>query len=93
MKSCAKTKTCRPSTVPVAGHHPVAGDALVAHPEVGAAVGDELVQLDEGAGVEQEVDPLARGELARLVLLGDALGSAAELGLPLQGVQAGAERV
>ena len=31
--------------------------------------------------------------LPGLVLLGDALGSAAELGLPLQGIQASAERV
>ena len=34
----------------------------------------------------QQVQPLAGGELARLVLLGDALGSTAELGLPLPGV-------
>ena len=37
--------------------------------------------------------PLASGELARLVLLGDALRAAAELGLPLEGIQPGAERV
>jgi hypothetical protein len=53
----------------------------------------ELVQLGEGAGVEQQFQPLASGELARLVLLGDALGAAAELGLPLEGLQPGPERV
>jgi hypothetical protein len=44
------------------------------HAEVGAAVGDELVELDEGARVEQQVDALAGGQLAVGVLLGDALG-------------------
>jgi hypothetical protein len=35
-------------------------------------VGHEPVQLDEAALVEQQVEPLAGGELALLVLLGDA---------------------
>ena len=43
-------------------------------------MGDEAVELDEAALVEQEVEPLARGELALLVLLGDARGAPALLG-------------
>jgi hypothetical protein len=62
----------------VAGHHAVAGDLLVGHAEVGAAVLDEHVPLLEGAGVEQEVDALARGELPAGVLRLDALRAAAE---------------
>ena len=77
----------------VPGHHAVARDPLVAHPELGAPVRHELVQLGERSGVQQKLQPLARGELARLVLLRDALGAAAELGLALEGVQPGAERV
>ena len=38
-----------------------------------AAVGDEAVELDEAALVEQQVEPLAGGELALLVLLRDAV--------------------
>ena len=44
----------------VAGDHAVARDLLLVHPEVGAAVDDEAVGLDEGAGVEQQLDALAR---------------------------------
>ena len=40
--------------VPEAGHHAVAGDLLLLHAEVGAAVGDEDAQFLKGAGVEQE---------------------------------------
>ena len=52
-----------------------------------AAVGHEAVQLDEAALVEQEVEALAGGELALLVLLGDPLGAAALLGLGLAVVE------
>jgi hypothetical protein len=37
----------------------------------------EAVHLAEAARVEQELDPLARGELARLVLALDARGPSA----------------
>jgi hypothetical protein len=47
-------------------------------------MGDELVQLEEGPGVEQEIQPLPGGELACLMLLGDALGPATQLGLSFQ---------
>src|SRR3712207_7979553 len=35
--------------------------------------------LDEGAGVDEQVDPLACGELAAIVLLLNLLGTASEL--------------
>jgi hypothetical protein len=35
-------------------------------------VHDEAIELDERARIEQQIDALARGELAGLVLLGDA---------------------
>ncbi len=62
----------------VAGDDAVARDLLLRHAEVGAAVLDEHVPLLEGAGVEQEVDALARGQLAAGVLRLDALLAAAE---------------
>ena len=37
-------------------------------------MGDEPVQLDEAPLVQQQVEPLAGGELALLVLLRDPLG-------------------
>src|SRR5207302_6813244 len=58
--------------------HAVAGDALVLHAEVGAAVRHHAVELDERARVHQQVDALARGELAGVVLLLDALLAATE---------------
>ena len=53
---------------PVAGDDAVAGHDLLLHAEVAAAVGDELVDLLEGAGIEEQLDALARGQLAGLVL-------------------------
>ena len=52
----------------VAGDDAVAGNDLLIHAEVAAAVGDELVDFFEGAGIEQEIDPLARRQLSRIVL-------------------------
>ena len=43
-------------------------------------VADERAELLERAGVEEDVEPLAGGELALLVLLRDAGLAAAELG-------------
>jgi hypothetical protein len=43
-------------------------------------MGDEPVQLDEAAFVEQQVEPLAGRELALLVLLGDPRGAPTLLG-------------
>ena len=66
--------------VAVAGDDAVTEDLLLLHAEVVAAVGDELVHLDEAAGVEQKIDTLAGGELAGGVLPLDAFGPPAELG-------------
>ena len=68
----------------MAGDDAVAGDDLVLHAEVAAAVRDELVQLFERAGIEQEIDALARRELAGVVLALEAGLAAAELREPLE---------
>ncbi len=69
----------------VAGDEAVAGDALLIHAEIGGAVGDELVRLLEGAGIEQQLNALAGGELAGAVLALAAFGAAGLFG---QGVAA-----
>src|SRR5690606_38767981 len=51
----------------------VAEDVLVLHPEARGAVHGERVGLHERPVVEQQVESLARRELAALVLLGDGL--------------------
>ena len=63
-----------------AGDDAVAGHDLLFEAEVGRAMGDEAVELDEAALVEQEVEPLAGGELPLLVLLGHPRGAPALLG-------------
>ena len=60
-----------------AGDHAVAGDVALLHAEIGGAVLDEHVELLERAAVHQELDALARGELAALVLRLDARLAAA----------------
>ena len=71
----------------MAGDDAVARDDLVVHPEIAAAVGDELVDLFEGAGIEQQLDPLAGGQLAGGVLPLEALGAAAQLGAAFEVVE------
>ena len=68
----------------MAGDDAVAGDELLVHAEIAAAVGDQLVELLERAGIEQQLDPLAGGQLAGFVLAREALGAAAQLGAPLE---------
>ena len=65
----------------VAGDHAVARNAPLVHPEVVAAMGLELVELDEGAAVEQKFDALARGHAARLALAALPVLAAAQLRL------------
>ena len=60
-----------------AGDHAVAGDLRLLHAEVVGAVLDEHVELLERVLVHQELDPLARGEFAALVLRVDAPFAAA----------------
>ena len=68
----------------VAAHHAVARHDLLGHAEVAAAVGDELVDFLEGAGVEQQVDALARRQLAGVALAAETSSSPAQLGAPLE---------
>src|SRR2546427_48698 len=62
-------------------HHPVAEHLLVGEAEIGRAMRDEAVELDERAGIEQHVEPLARRHLAFIVLSFDAVRTAALLRL------------
>ena len=80
MKSWEKTYTSRPSIRPHPVTTPSPGNDVLVQAEVGRAVGDEAVELDEAALVQQEVEPLARGELAFLVLLRHARGAPALFG-------------
>ena len=61
----------------VTGDDAVAEHLLLLHVEVGAAMRDEAVDLDEASGIEQEIDALARRQLARRVLPVDAVLAAA----------------
>jgi hypothetical protein len=48
----------------VAGDEAIAVDDLLILPKVARAVTHELVGFNEGAFVEQEIDPLTRGQAA-----------------------------
>ena len=48
---------------------------------------DQLVDLQEGSGVEQDLEPLAGGLLAGLVLAAHALLAAGQLGLYVSAVE------
>ena len=80
VKSWLNTKTSRPLTSAVAGDHAVAGNALAVHAEVVAVVLDEHVPFLEGPFVEQDVDALARRQLALAVLRRDPALAAAHAG-------------
>jgi hypothetical protein len=64
----------------VAGNEAVAGRGLLLHAEVHAAMGDELIDLLEGAFVEEQGDALTRGQLAGMALAFAALGASAFFG-------------
>jgi len=66
------------------GDDAVTGDELIGHPEIAGTMGDELVELLEGAGIEQDLDAFAGGELAGGVLLLAPRRAASELGPPFQ---------
>ena len=68
----------------MSGDDAVARDDLVGHPEIEASMCDELVDLFKRAGVEEQVDALARGELACGALALQALFSPSELGAALE---------
>jgi hypothetical protein len=63
----------------VAGDYAVSEDVALLHPEVGAAVCLEAVELAEGSGIEENLEPLPRRELPRPVLPLDSLGPPSEL--------------
>ena len=77
VKSLAKTNTVRPLTVPQPVTTPSPGILRLLHAELGRAVLDEHVELLERALVHQQLDALAGGELAALVLRLDARLAAA----------------
>src|SRR5690606_21525450 len=62
----------------VSGDDAVAGHLLIRHAEIRRAVLDEHVPLLEAVGIEQDVDTLARGQLAAFVLRVDPALSATE---------------
>src|SRR6185437_1543893 len=66
---------------PPAGDDAVTGNFLLLHAELVGAVLDEHVELLERALVEQELDALAGGQLAALVLGLDAPFATAQPGL------------
>ncbi len=55
----------------------LAGSLDLVHPELGAAVLDEGVELKETSGIEESGYTLSGGALALLVLSGDPFGAAA----------------
>ena len=63
VKSWLKTKTSRPSMVPWPVTTPSPSTCL-GEAEFGGSMRDECIELDERARIEQEVEPLARGQLA-----------------------------
>ena len=64
----------------VAGDETVAEELLFVHPEIGAAMGDELVGLLEGAFVEEKFNSLARRHLACFMLAFATIDAATSLG-------------
>src|ERR1700746_4100175 len=64
----------------VSRHHAVTGNLVLGHAEILAAVLDEHVPLLEGAGIEEQLQALARGELALGMLRLDAARAAAQAG-------------
>ena len=71
VKSWLKTKTEPAVDRPVAGDDAVAEDRCSSRPKSVVAMRDERVELDERPGIEQQVEPLARRQLAARVLLLD----------------------
>ncbi len=63
-------------------HHAVAGNDLVSHAEIDAVMLDIHVEFLKRPGIEQHVEPLARGQLALGVLRVDPLLPAAHARSP-----------
>ena len=60
------------------GDDAIAGNFLVSHAEIGAAMGDIHVEFFERALIEQDFDPLARRQLSLAMLRVDTLLPAAQ---------------
>ncbi len=56
-------------------HDAIAGELLLLHPEIGAAVGDQHVHFRKASRIEQHIEPFPRGEFAGLVLPFDPFGT------------------
>ena len=68
----------------MAGDDAVAWNELLRHAEVAAAVRDQLVDFLERAGIEEELDSLARGQFAGVMLALLPLRAAAQLRAALE---------
>jgi hypothetical protein len=66
------------------GDDAIAGDDLVRHAEVAAAVSDEGVDLFERPGIEEDLHALARGQLPGITLALQALFPTAQRGPSLK---------
>ncbi len=65
----------------MAGDDAIAEEELAVEPEIRGAVRDERIQFHEAARVQEEVQALARGQLAEGVLALDSHGASALQGL------------
>ena len=68
-------KYSAPVDRPPARDHSVAQHPVLLHVKVGAPMGNQTVQLDEGPGIQQQIEAFARGELSSLVLFLDPVGA------------------
>ena len=78
VKSWLKTKTSRPSIVPCPVTTPSPRKLLLGQTELRRAMRDERIELDEGPGIEQQLESLAGRQLAPGVLSLDTDRAAAE---------------
>src|ERR1043165_8320012 len=58
------------------GHDAVTEHLLIGETEIGGAMRDEAIELDEGPRIEEHVEPLARGHFPFLMLCRDTIGAA-----------------
>ncbi len=62
---------------PMAGDNAIAADFLILHPEIGAVMFDKHVPFFKRAWIQQQIQPLPRGQLSLAVLGFNSLGTAA----------------
>src|SRR3954454_11745523 len=61
------------------GDNPITREDLLLQPKVGRAMGDETIQLNQAAFVQQQIKPFPGSQLSFLMLLRDAVGTTALL--------------